>query len=85
MPGASVRGRGAGGEEETMEQARLTPRMREVVLALAECDMNTSRAAGRIYLSRGCIEYHIRRIRERTGLEPRRFYDLEKLVEMAGG
>lgn len=65
-----------------MEQSGFSDRMREVILALAECDMNIQRAARRIYLSRSCMDYHIRRIHEKTGLNPRRFYDLEQLVEM---
>lgn len=72
------------GRRRTQEDG-MNERMREVVLALAGNDMVMERAAREIYLSRSTVEYHTRQIRERTGLDPRRFYDLQKLVEMARG
>lgn len=61
----------------------LSRRRREVILALAENDMNAAKTAREIYLSVSCVQYHIGEIRRETGLDPRRFYDLVRLVNMA--
>lgn len=70
--------RGCGGWEMKLNQRR-----REVILALAENDMNVSRTARKMYLSVSCVRYHIGEIRRGTGLDPRKFYDLVCLADMA--
>lgn len=64
-------------------EAALTDLQKEVVLAIAECNMNVSEAARRIYRHRQTVEYHCRQMIELYGLDPRNFYDLVMLVEMA--
>ena len=59
----------------------MTERQTEVILTLADCNMNTYETARRLYLHRTCVSYHISRIKEITGLNPLNFYDLIKLVE----
>ena len=56
----------------------------EIILALAESGMNPTEASRRIFVHRNTICYHIRKILQKTGLDPRDFYDLGKLVRMAG-
>ena len=64
-------------------EAALTDLQKEVVLAIAECNMNVSEAVRRIYRHRQTVEYHCRQMIELYGLDPRNFYDLVMLVEMA--
>lgn len=61
------------------------PRMRkeieiETLLAFAECNMSTSETARKLYCTHGTVKYRLWRIKERTGLDPHRFYDLVELV-----
>lgn len=61
----------------------LTDIEKEIILAYAECDMNTVRTGRKIYLHWNSIEWRLKRIHQKTGLDPKRFYDLVKLVEIA--
>ena len=61
----------------------LTERNKEIILALAECNMNQSEVSRVKYLHINTVIFHIQKIRENTGLDPKNFYDLIKLVEMA--
>jgi sugar diacid utilization regulator len=45
--------------------------------------MNVQAAAAAAHYGRSTVEYHLRRIQERTGMNPRDFYDLQRLVKMA--
>ena len=56
---------------------------RRVIIALAQNDMSINGAAKAMCYYRTNIDYHIGRIRETTGLNPRKFFDLIKLYEMA--
>ena len=59
----------------------MTEMDKKVILALAECDMCVSRTGRKLYMHHNSIMYHVRRIREITGLDPKKFYDLQRLVE----
>lgn len=48
----------------------------------AENDMNATRAADALYLHRNTLLYRLDRIKRETGLDPRKFYDLAKLLGM---
>lgn len=54
----------------------------EVIQALADCDMNASSAARKMYVHLNTVAYHITKIQKETGLNPRKFRDLVKLLEM---
>ena len=56
---------------------------KEMILALAEHDMNISKAADSLYYHRNTITYRLNKIKEKYFLDPTNFYDLIKLVEMA--
>ena len=58
-------------------------RHKEVVLALAENGMKPTQAAEAMFLHRTTVLYYIKQIKEETGLDPLKFYDLCKLVEIA--
>lgn len=61
----------------------MTERQKEIVLALAEGDMKPTKAKEKTFLHRNTVLYHIKQIKEETGLDPLKFYDLCKLVELA--
>ena len=57
---------------------------REVLIAFAECNMNRSKTARKLMYHRNNILYHLQKIREETGLNPYRFFDLVKLLQNEG-
>ena len=57
-------------------------RHKEVVLALAENGMKPTQAAEAMFSHRNTVLYYIKQIKEETGLDPLKFYDLCKLVEI---
>ena len=63
----------------------LTDKQREVVLALADCGMNVTKASKKIFRHRNAVLHHIKRIREATAKDPMNFYDLVELVEGVKG
>ena len=54
----------------------------QIILALAENNMNESRTARCLFMSRNTVVYHIAKIENITGLNASNFYDLVKLVQM---
>jgi DNA-binding PucR family transcriptional regulator len=56
----------------------------EIIKAYAKNGMNVSRTARYLRYHRNSIMYHFERIEDATGLNPRDFYDLVKLLRMAG-
>ena len=64
---------------------KMTDVRKEVILAFADCNMNAAETARKTYRSYNSIEYHIGIIRTITGLDPKNFYDLGKLVMMVRG
>jgi len=65
--------------------SKLTKEDKNVILAFAENDMTDSKTALAMSYHRNTIKYHIARVEEKTGLNPRRFYDLIKLVSLIKG
>ncbi len=59
----------------------LTTADKRVIVAYAKNDMNCNRAGDELHYNHTSIHYHLNRIREKTGLDPRKFYDLIKLLE----
>ena len=53
-----------------------------ILLAYADCDMEVRKTARTIHGSDTMVNYHLAKIRRVTGLNPKCFYDLIKLVEM---
>lgn len=68
---------------EDIVMSTLTEKEKEILLALAEHNMNRSEAAMSLYMARNSFYYHFNNIHKKTGLDPRNFYDLAKLLGMA--
>lgn len=60
-------------------------RKREIILAMADCNMNLHEVADATHYHRNTVDYHCKQIFEKTGLNPRCFYDLVRLVCMVKG
>lgn len=63
----------------------LTDRDCDVIAALAFSGMREAEAARKLGCSRCNICNYVKRIHEKTGKDPRDFFDLHDLYEMAGG
>ncbi len=61
---------------------KLTQTDVEILKGYAECDMNIQSTGKRLHYGHGTVSYHLKRIEQKTGLNPRRFFDLVKLLEM---
>ena len=59
-------------------------RARQVILTLADADLNVNETARRLFLSRNTVVYHIEKIKRHTGLDPTKFHDLCKLLGYGG-
>lgn len=62
--------------------AELTAVHKAVILSMAKNDMNLSRVAEDLDYHRNTMLYHCDRLEALFGLNPKRFYDLCKLLEM---
>lgn len=54
-----------------------------IVVAMANHNMNATDVARAIFSHRNKVLYHLDKVKQQTGLDPRRFYDLVELVKMA--
>jgi DNA-binding PucR family transcriptional regulator len=52
----------------------------KIIFALAECGLNSSRAARKLNFHRNTVVYHIGEIKNITGLDPLDFHDMVKLL-----
>lgn len=55
---------------------------RNVILALADHDLNVSKVADVLHYHRNSVLYHVRVIQRKTGLDALTFYGLEQLLWM---
>lgn len=55
----------------------------KVIVAFAQCSMNITDAAPKAKYSRNGFLYRLDRIKRVTGLDPRNFFDLGELYEIA--
>lgn len=65
-----------------MKNKELSNLDKEIIIAFAKYDMRPYRVAKNIFVCKGTIMYHARKIKEKTGLDIRKFYDLCKLIEI---
>ena len=56
----------------------------EDTAGIAKCNMSSRKTAEEIFLSPGDVDYHLRMIEIKTGLNPRVFVDLVKLLFLCG-
>lgn len=59
---------------------KLTEKEKEIILAFADSGMKCLEASRRIYVSRDTVSYHLKKAKEKTGLNPFNFYDLVGLI-----
>lgn len=62
---------------------QLTPKQAKLILVFAECDMRPAKAAPILGCHKNTVDYRLTRIWKNTGLDPKCFYDLCKLVKKA--
>lgn len=60
----------------------MTELQKEIVLKLCDCNMKITAVAREMHYYHESIRQHVRKIKEKTGLDPRCFYDLIKLRKM---
>ncbi len=60
----------------------LTDLEKEILLVYADCDMNAAETARRTFYHRNSIQYFLDRIYAKHGLNPLKFYDLCKLLDI---
>ena len=61
----------------------MTKQQAEIILAYAENDMKIRPTSEKIYMCEANVHYHLRKIEEKTGWNPKKFYDLCYLVGVA--
>ena len=54
----------------------------EFLKELAKNNLNVSETARKMHYHRNSIVYHVEKIKEETGLNPVKFYDMIKLLHM---
>lgn len=54
----------------------------DVIMAYAECGMRIVTAANAIHYARMTVEYHLISVFRKTGLNPKKFYDLVELIRL---
>lgn len=55
----------------------------KMIVAFAQCNMKIKVAASKIFYNKGTLAYRFNRIKQNTGLDPRNFFDLVELYDMA--
>lgn len=58
----------------------LTNANKKIVLAFAENDMKVSKTARSTFYSKNTIDYHLKCVKQKTGLDPFKFYDLVEIL-----
>lgn len=61
----------------------MTPLQARLIVAMAEHDLRVSEAARSLFYHRNTAVYHLDKIQEETGKDPRKFYDLSELLPRA--
>ena len=61
---------------------KLEPEDRKIVLAYAENNMRVAAVAQKLYMHRNTVEYHLNKVKTVTGLDPRKFTELLKLLDI---
>lgn len=53
-----------------------------IIESMADFNLNTTDVANHLMYHRNSILYHLNKIKQFSGLDPRKFYDLVKLLEL---
>ena len=70
-------------KEITVEKVVLNDAQKAVVFGMAAGNMCLSEAGRKSNYSRNSVVYYVEQIKEKTGLDPKSFYDLCELVRIA--
>ncbi len=62
---------------------RMTEKQAEIILAYAESNMDAVATGRKVYMSESNVSYYLTQIKNQTGRNPKRFYDLCYLVGIA--
>lgn len=62
----------------------LTETDKKIIKAYADNDMKRNNTAAALFYNPNTVDYHITRIHKKTGLNPRKFYDLNELLKKCG-
>lgn len=65
-----------------MKNTKCSEFFNETVMMIADCNMILGTAAKKLYIHRNTLDYRCETIKKFFGLDPRNFYDLQKLVVM---
>lgn len=60
---------------------KMTEDRKKVIFTYAECSMNAEKASRILFMAPESVRYHLRATHEVTGLDPRNFWDLVKLIK----
>lgn len=55
---------------------------KSVLIAFAENGMNKSRTGKALFMHRNTVDYHLERVRQKTGKNPNDFFDLAAMLGM---
>lgn len=55
---------------------------KKIILSMAENDLKVSHVCKSLFMCKSTVDYHIDKIKKETGLSPKRFYDMVKLLEL---
>ena len=58
------------------------PLEKSIIESMAEFNLSIKDVANHLMYHRNSIRYHANKIKEHSGLDPRKFYDLIKLLEL---
>lgn len=61
----------------------MTKQQAEIIMAYAESDMNAMATGKKLFMHEATVSYHLKRIQEQMGRNPRKFFDLCYLVGIA--
>lgn len=61
----------------------MTKEQANIVIAFAKNDMQIKSTADELYMSEGNVTYHLKKIKNQMGWNPRKFFDLCFLVGIA--
>ena len=63
----------------------MNDKRKKILIALADNNMKVTEAAKSLFLHRNTVLFHLRKVKEETGLDPCKFHDLCKLYAMVIG
>ena len=70
--------------DENYDILKLSDVQKETIRAYAECDMSATKTAKYMYMCLNGVNYNLKEIKKKTQLDPKRFYDLIKLLKVVG-